>query len=88
MRTLQSRTFVPSEAHNIAARFRAAASRLRGLAAELRSIGGVLDATWEGNSKNRFSDAYGVEPGKMDEFAGWLEDRARHIETITVTVWE
>lgn len=82
------KTFVPPEAYGIAAQFQAQANRVRDLASQLRKVKSTLDATWEGNSKNRFSSGYEPEVSKMDNFADWLEDKANQIERITVTVWE
>ena len=82
------RTFVPSEAHAIAASFRSQAAHIRDLARQLRDVKGSLDISWEGNSKNIFSSDFAPEPGNMDCYAAWLEDRARAIECMTVTIWE
>jgi hypothetical protein len=41
------RTFVPGEAHSIAAGFRSQAARVRDLAQQLRNVGGTLDTTGE-----------------------------------------
>jgi WXG100 family type VII secretion target len=82
------KTFTPPEAYQIAAKFRRQASHVRGLARQLREVQSTLDSTWEGNSKNRFSSRYNPEISKMDSFAEWLEERAGHIEGITVTIWE
>jgi hypothetical protein len=50
----RSRTFVPGEAHGIAARFRTLAGELRGIGQNLQSLGAAFNATWEGTSKQRF----------------------------------
>ncbi|RME57022.1 WXG100 family type VII secretion target [Candidatus Parcubacteria bacterium] len=78
----------PPEAHAIAAQFRGQANHMRSLAAQLRQIKAQLDATWEGNSKNRFSGEFEPEISKMDTFADWLEAKASQIESIVVTIWE
>ena len=82
------RTFVPGEAHSIAAGFRSQAARVRDQARQLRNVGGTLDTTWEGNAKNAFFSSFSSEPGNLESYASWLEDRARQIEGMTVTVWE
>jgi uncharacterized protein YukE len=82
------KTFTPPEAYAIAVQFRARANHVRELAKQLRKVKSSLDATWEGNSKNRFSSGYDVEISKMDNFADWLEEKANQIERIKVTVWE
>ncbi len=82
------RTFVPSEAYAIAAGFRAEAGRVRGTAQQLRTTGNNLDSTWEGNSKNNFFAQFRPEPGNVESYAAWLEEKARNIECMTVTVWE
>jgi uncharacterized protein YukE len=82
------RTFVPGEAHSIAAGFRSQAGRVRDLARQLRDVGGTLNTWWEGNAKNVFFSSFSSEPGNLENYASWLEDRARNIEGMTVTVWE
>jgi uncharacterized protein YukE len=82
------RTFVPGEAHSIAAGFRAQAGRARDLARQLRDVGGTLNTWWEGNAKNVFFSTFSSEPGNLESYASWLEDKARNIEGMTVTVWE
>lgn len=89
MKTIRvPRTFTPPEAYAIAAQFQAQAKHVRDLANQLRKVKTTLDATWEGNSKNRFSSGYEPEISKMDSFADWLEEMANQIERIKVTVWE
>jgi uncharacterized protein YukE len=82
------RTFVPGEAHSIAAGFRSQAARVRDLAQQLRNVGGTLDTTWEGNAKNTFISSFSSQPGNLESYASWLEDQARQIEGMTVTVWD
>jgi uncharacterized protein YukE len=82
------RTFVPQEAHSIAAGFRLQAGRMRDLARQLRDVGGNLNTWWEGNSKNNFFSSFSSEPGNLESYASWLDDQARYIEGMTVTVWE
>lgn len=88
MRIRVPRTFVPPEAHKIAADFRRAARESRQLASQLRSVGGTLNSTWEGNSKNQFMGEFNPEPGNLDSYASYLEQCARNIEHIKVTIWE
>jgi uncharacterized protein YukE len=82
------KTFVPGEAHAIAAGFRAQAGKARDLARQLRAVGGTLNTWWEGNAKNVFFSTFNSEPGNLDSYASWLEDKARIIEHMTVTIWE
>ncbi len=82
------RTFVPGEAHSIAAGFRSQAGRARDLARQLRDVGGTLNTWWEGNAKNNFFSTFSSQPGNLDSYASWLETQARTIESMTVTVWE
>jgi len=80
--------FTPPEAYTIAAQFRGQAKHVRSLAAQLRQVKAKLDASWEGNSKNRFFSEFEPEISKMDAFADWLEAKANQIEHIVVTIWE
>ena len=82
------RTYVPPEAYSIAAGFRSQAARVRDQAQQLRNVGGTLDTTWQGNAKNAFFSSFSSEPGNLESYASWLEDRARQIEGMTVTVWD
>ena len=82
-----SESIVPPEAHGIAASFRREAQRVRQLAASHRSIKGTLDTTWEGLSKNKFSGNFDPQIGQLDNYANMLEEKARQIENIHVTVW-
>lgn len=82
------RTFVPPEAAPIAARFRAAASQVRALRSQLSTIRSSLDENWEGNSKIRFFSEFSGLPNDLESQASWLDDRARQIESMTVTIWE
>lgn len=79
---------VPREAHSIAAGFRSQAGRMRDLARQLRDTGGTLNTWWEGNAKNVFFSSFNSEPGNLESYASWLDDRARNIEDMKVTVWE
>jgi len=82
------RVFVPREAHSIAAQLRAAVGPVRAFAQQLRKIDGTLDATWEGNSKNRFSEGYEPELGRTEDLAGSVEHVAGQIASMSVSVWE
>jgi uncharacterized protein YukE len=84
----RARHFTPDEAHTIAAELRAIASEARNLAARLRTINGNLEATWEGQAKNRFLVNFSCEPSVGESSASWLEAEAQRISSITVTVWE
>ena len=81
-------TFIPPEARQIAAAFRAAAAQVRAQASSLKGVGYTLNSSWEGNSKNNFMGDFSPEPGNVESYASWLEDRARDIEHMKVTVWE
>jgi uncharacterized protein YukE len=81
-------SIVPPEAYGIAASFRREASRVRELAAQNRNIKGTFDYTWEGLSKNKFSGDYDPQIGQLDNYANLLEEKARQIENIHVTVWK
>jgi hypothetical protein len=59
---------------------------MRALAAELRSLGGNLEVTWEGHSKQRFMEEF--KPETLESYAAWLEDAAARAGSISVTVWE
>jgi hypothetical protein len=47
-----------------------------------------MEATWQGRSQVRFLMDFGGEPGNGESAAGWLQDRARHISAMTVTIME
>jgi uncharacterized protein YukE len=81
-------TFVPPEAPAIAAQLRAIAGPVRALAQELRAIDGTLDASWEGNSKNRFSEAYRPTINRVEDLAASIEHAAGRIGSMTVSIWE
>jgi len=84
----RTRSYTPSEVHELAARFRAAAERCRALAAEARATLGRLDESWAGNAKNRFSADYGNMPQRLDGLASYYTDLASQIDAMTVTVVE
>ena len=83
----RSRTFVPAEAHGIADRLRGMAAETRSNAESFRSLGSRLDATWEGNAKQRLMVGYNVLPGNVDGRAEMLDSLAAQVESITVTEW-
>ena len=80
--------FVPAEAHTIAAKLRAIASRARLAADRLRRSLANLDADWEGRAKIRFLSAAEHRPDRLDAVAAQAEDTACRVENLTVTVWE
>ena len=84
----RSRTFVPPEAHEIAARWRALAAEIRKTSESLQAIGASLAATWEGVSKQRFMGEFESVPGNVASCADLLESLASQVESITVTEWE
>ncbi len=79
---------VPKEAKGIAEKFRQSARQARALAQTLRKTAGVLDSSWEGNSKNNFMGDFKGEPSKLESYADWLESKANEIENITVAFKE
>ena len=83
-------TFVPPEAHHIANDFRAQARQVRDAAQKLRSSGGTLNNSWEGRSHDLFMGQFNPQPGNLESYASWLDNRASYIETIRVTEyrWE
>ena len=88
MRIRVPKTIVPGEAREIAGRFRQAANEARSLSSQLQGVGGHLDATWEGVSKNRFMDEFNPAPGNLLDYANYLEQCASKIERMTVIIWE
>jgi WXG100 family type VII secretion target len=78
----------PEGAQGDAATFRAAATRLKGMADSLRSELGQLDQKWEGQARDRFFESTSALPNKMDSFAETLETMAISIEQKKVTVQE
>jgi len=83
---LVSKTFVPPEAHHIAAEFRQAASVLRQSSASLGSIGNTLEDTWMGHSKDLFFELFNGKPAQVRSLADWLDSQASVIENIHVTI--
>jgi len=79
-------SIVPPEAHSIAAAFRREANRVRELANQQRRIKSTLDYSWEGNSKNKFSNDFDPQIGQLDNYANMLDEKARQIEDIHVNV--
>lgn len=84
----RSRTFVPAEAHGIAARWRGIATEIRGVAEGLRVLGSTLETGWAGNARDRFMQEFGSLPGEVDGCAELLDSLAGQVESITVTEWE
>ncbi len=84
----RAHTFVPPEAHSIAASWRQLAHDISALATGLRGLGADLQGTWEGNSAQRFLGEYHPEPGNTDSSADLLSSLAGDVESITVTEWE
>ena len=84
----RARTITPDQAPAVAGELRLIAGRARELAGQLRSISGDMDATWQGRSQIRFLMDFGGEPGNGASAASWVEDRARFVAVMTVTVWE
>ncbi len=79
---------VPKEAREIAEKFRQSARKARALAQTLRKSAGILDSSWEGNSKNNFMGEFKGEPSKLESYADWLDSKAREIENIKVAFKE
>lgn len=84
----RSRTFVPVEAHGIAARWRGIATQIKGVAEGLRVLGSALETGWAGNARDRFMQEFGSVPGEVDGCAELLDTLAGQVESITVTEWE
>jgi uncharacterized protein YukE len=84
----RSRTFVPAEAHGIAARWRGIATEIKGVAEGLRVLGSALETGWAGNARDRFMQGFGSVPGEVDGCAELLDSLAGQVESITVTEWE
>ena len=84
----RSRTFVPAEAHGIAARWRGIATEIRGVAEGLRVLGSTLETGWVGNARDRFMQEFGSLPGEVDGCAELLDSLAGQVESIAVTEWE
>lgn len=82
----RAKTFTPTQAMQIAARFRRIAADIRIAAGDLRQIGSTLESDWEGESQRRFVDEY--RPSNLESYATWLEDAASRLESISVTTWE
>ena len=84
----RSRTFVPAEAHGIAARWRGIATEIKGVAEGLRVLGSALEAGWAGNAKEHFMQEFGSLPSEVDGCAELLDSFASQVESVTVTEWE
>ena len=81
-------SFIPDEAHAVAAELRAVAHEARELAERLRVINGDLESTWEGQARTRFLQDFTGLPPVMDSDAGWLEAEAATVAAIRVDRWE
>ncbi len=84
----RAHTYIPQEAHSIAANWRQLAQQIAALASNLRGLSAALHADWEGNSAQRFLGEYDPEPGNTDSSANLLESLASQAEAISVTEWE
>ncbi len=81
-------SFIPDEAHAVAAELRAVADEARELAERLRVINGDLESTWEGQARMRFLQDFSGQPPVGESDAGWLEAEAAKVATISVVRWE
>jgi len=81
-------SFVPDEAHGIAAGLRAIAEETRELAGRLRVISENLESTWEGQARMRFLQDFTGLPPVGDSDAGWIEAEAATVAAIRVDRWE
>lgn len=81
-------SFVPDEAHTVAAELRSVAQEARELAERLRVINGDLESTWEGQARTRFLQDFSGQAPVGESDAGWLEAEAGRISTIKVDRWE
>lgn len=82
------KTFVPPEAHLMAAGLHARAESLRELACRLATERHDLEAGWQGRSSQRFMDACDHALGEVNALVGSLEFEARRVQSVWVTVWE
>lgn len=78
------RRIKPTEAGEIASRFRSAANRVSELAARLERAANELDPTWEGNSRDYFFADYAPTPTQLKTCAETLNRLATEIDSITV----
>lgn len=88
MKIIVKNTFVPNQAKEIAASFRAAASQARDQATSMNSVGSALTESWEGNSERNYLDAFCPGVSDLESYARWLDQTAHQIETMTVTTIE
>jgi len=88
MQVRHAKTLSPDPELGIGARLRAIANQIREVAQEGRTLGSSLDATWEGNAQEMFSEYYRPEMGNTDACTEHLENLANRIEAISVTIWE
>jgi uncharacterized protein YukE len=88
MKIFVKNTFVPSQAKEIAASFRAAAGRAREQANSMNGVGSALTESWEGNSERTYMDNFCPGVSDLESYARWLDQTAHQIETMTVTTVE
>ncbi len=87
-RVRHAKTAYPDRELGIGIKWRKIANEIRELAQEARALGSSLDATWEGNAKNKYSEQYQPEIGHILVCAEALESLADQVEAISVTIWE
>ena len=83
-------TYDPPEAHAAARVYRSAASEVRTVAQQVRSMRGSLEETWFGNAKNIFFGNSEHTAANLDRHASTLEGLAREAEepvTVIKLVW-
>ena len=81
-------TFLPSEAGEIGGAWRSLAGQVRTVGSVLHGLGGQLDVSWEGNSKQAFMVDYGPVLGTTESSVDLLESLAGEVARICVTEWE
>lgn len=79
------RTFVPPEAHGIAACYRHVAEAASQVAGVLRGAGSDLDAVWEGRSKTRFDGEFELLPPETQSLGEQLRAAADRVLSMEVT---
>jgi uncharacterized protein YukE len=87
-RVRQSHSITPPEAGQIAAALRQYAREIRTYSGSLKASKTLLENSWEGRSREQFLEMFSVEPGKLENLAAMLEEKASEISRLTVTVWE
>jgi uncharacterized protein YukE len=88
MRVPVSKTFIPKEAHGIAAKYEKVAKELREIADQVNQLMNSLENSWEGNAKQRFFADYGSEVNNLRATADFCSECGKKIWSMTVTTTE